>query len=116
MAAHRGQVFVPVGASDAADVGLYVADRLDQIARGVATELPADVTSDPSAAINPGHDMESARATLWGAVNTVTWQADHQPLKNRGASFNIASNLLGEGTGGKLKARAMRAARDLLAV
>jgi hypothetical protein len=74
------------------------------------------VTADPSAAINPGHDMESARGTLWGAFNTVTWAADHAPIKNRGASFNIASNLLGEGTGGKLKARAMRAAVDLLAV
>ena len=114
MAAHRGQVFVPVGAADAADAALLVADRLDQIARGVATELPADVTSDPSAAINPGHDLESARGTLWGAFNTVTWQADHQPIKNRGASFNIASNLLGEGTGGKLKAKAHRVALDLL--
>ena len=115
MAAHRGQVFVPVGAADAADAALLVADRLDQIARGVAAELPADVTATPDAAINPGHDMESTRGTLWGAVNTVTWQADHAPIKNRGASFNIASNLLGEGTGGKLKAKAMRAARDLLA-
>jgi hypothetical protein len=116
MAAHRGQVFVPVGRADAADAALYASDRLDQIARGVAADLPADVTSDPSAEINPGHDMESARGSLWGAVNTVTWAADHQPIKNRGASFNIASNLLGEGTGGKLKARAMRAAVDLLAV
>ena len=116
MAAHRGQVFVPVGAADAADAAAYVSDRLDQIARGVAADLPADVTSAPDAAINPGHDLQSARGTLWGAVNAVTWAADHAPIKNRGASFNIASNLLGEGTGGKLKARAMRAAVDLLAV
>ena len=115
MAAHRGQVFVPVGKADAADAALYVADRLDQIARGVATDLPSDVTAEPDAAINPGHDLESARGSLWGAFNTVTWSADHQPIKNRGASFNIASNLLGEGTGGKLKAKAIRAARDLLA-
>jgi len=115
MAAHRGQVFVPVGAADAADAALYVSDRLDQIARGVATGLPSDVTSEPDAAINPGHDLESARGSLWGAFNTITWQADHQPIKNRGASFNIASNLLGEGTGGKLKAKAQRVARDLLA-
>jgi hypothetical protein len=115
MAAHKGQVFVPVGKADAADVGLYVADRLDEIARGVAADLPADVTAEPSAAINPGHDMESTRGTLWGAFNTVTWQADHQPIKNRGASFNIASNLLGEGTGGKLKAKAQRVALELLA-
>jgi len=114
MAAHRGQVFVPVGKADAADAALYVADRLDQIARGVAADLPSDVTAEPDPAINPGHDLESARGSLWGAVNTVTWQADHAPIKNRGASFNIASNLLGEGTGGKLKSKAMRAARDLL--
>ena len=115
MAAHRGQVFVPVGKADAADAALYVANRLDQIARGGATDLPSDVTSEPDSEINPGHDLESARGSLWGAFNTVTWAADHQPIKNRGASFNIASNLLGEGTGGKLKSKAMRAARDLLA-
>jgi hypothetical protein len=114
LAAHRGQVFVPIGAADAADAALLVADRLDQIARGVAIELPADVTATPDAAINPGHDLESARGSLWGAFNTITWQADHQPIKNRGASFNIASNLLGEGTGGKLKAKAHRVALDLL--
>jgi len=115
MAAHKGQVFVPVGKADAADAALYVADRLDQIARGAAAELPADVTADPDPAINPGHDMESTRGTLWGAFNTVTWSADHQPIKNRGADFNLASNLLGDGTGGKLKAKAQRAALELLA-
>ena len=115
MAAHKGQVFVPVGKADAADAALYVAGRLDQIARGAAAELPADVTADPDPAINPGHDMESTRGTLWGAFNTVTWAADHQPIKNRGADFNLASNLLGDGTGGKLKAKAQRAALELLA-
>ena len=114
MAAHRGQEFVAIGASDSADVALYVADRLDQISRGVATPLPADVTTAPDAAINPGHDMESARGTLWGAFNTVTWAADHQPTKDRGVDFNLASNLLGDGTGGKIKAKAQRAAVELL--
>ena len=115
MAAHKGQVFVPVGKADAADAALYVADRLDQISRGVGIDLPYDVTAEPDSAINPGHDMESTRGTLWGAFNTVTWAADHQPIKNRGVDFNIASNLLGEGTGGKLKAKAQRAAVALLA-
>jgi hypothetical protein len=115
MAAHKGQVFVPVGKADAADAALYVADRLDQIARGAASDLPADVTAAPDPAINPGHDLESTRGTLWGAFNTVTWAADHQPIKNRGADFNLASNLLGDGTGGKLKAKAQRAALELLA-
>ena len=115
MAAHKGQEFIPVGKADAADVALYVSDKLEQIARGVSVTLPSDVTVDSSPLINPGHDMESTRGSLWGAFNTVTWQADHQPLKNRGASFNIASNLLGEGTGGKLKAKAQKLALDLLA-
>lgn len=115
MAAHRGQEFVPVGAADVPDVALYVADRIDQIAHGVANDLPADVVTPPDAAINPGHDMESSRGTLWGAFNTLTWMADHQPVKNRGVDFNLASNLLGDGTGGKIKAKAQRAAVDLLA-
>ena len=114
MAAHKGQVFVPVGKADAADAALYASDRLDQIARGVVADLPADVTAEPDPAINPGHDMESTRGTLWGAFNTVTWAADHQPIKNRGADFNLASNLLGDGTGGKLKVKAQRAALELL--
>ena len=115
LAAHRGQEFQAIGAKDADDVALYVSDRLDQIARGAAVDLPTDVTAAPSAVINPGHDMESARGSLWGAVNAVTWLADHQPVKDRGVDFNLASNLLGEGTGGKLKSKAVAAARELLA-
>jgi phage/plasmid-like protein (TIGR03299 family) len=115
VAAYRGQEFVPIGASDSAGVALYVADRLDQIARGAATPLPADVTTAPVASVNPGHDLESARGSLWGAFNTVIWMSDHLPIKNRGVDFNLASNLLGEGTGGRIKARAQRAAVELLA-
>ena len=115
LAAHRGQEFQAIGAKDSADVALYVSDRLDQIAHGAAVDLPDDVTAAPTAAINPGHGMESARGTLWGAVNAITWLADHQPVKDRGVDFNLASNLLGEGTGGKLKGKAVAAARELLA-
>ena len=115
MAAHRGQVFQAIGAKDAPDVARYVSARLDQIARGAAVDLPADVTAAPAAGINPGHDLESARGSLWGALNTVTWTADFQPVKNRGVDFNLASNLLGEGTGGKTKAKAQRIALDLIA-
>ena len=115
LAAHRGQVFQAIGAKDAPDVAPYVSARLDQIARGAAVDLPADVTAAPAAGINPGHDLESARGSLWGAVNAVTWLADHQPIKDRGVDFNLASNLLGEGTGGKLKGKAVAAARELLA-
>ena len=115
MAFHRGQEFQPVGKADAADVALYVADRLDAIARGAAVALPADVANDPAAAVNPGHDMESARGTLWGAFNTVTWLADQRPAKRHGAAQGIASNLFGDGTGGRLKAKAHKRALELLA-
>ena len=115
LAAHRGQEFVPIGSSDSGDVSAYVSDRLDQIARGVSVDLPSDVTAPPSPLINAGHDLESARGTLWGAFNTVTWMADHQPTKDRGVDFNLASNLLGDGTGGRIKAKAQRAAVELLA-
>ena len=114
MAFHRGQSFVPVGKDNAADVALQVSDRLDQIARGVAVPLPTDTVADPAPAINPGHDMESARGTLWGAFNTITWLADQAPAKNRGAAHGIASNLFGDGTGGKLKSRAQHKALELL--
>jgi phage/plasmid-like protein (TIGR03299 family) len=115
MAFHRGQDFVPVGKDNAADVALYVSDRLEQIARGAAVDLPADVANAPASGINPGHDMESARGTLWGAFNTVTWLADQRPTKNRGADHGIASNLFGDGTGGKLKSKAHTKALELLA-
>ena len=115
-ASHKGEEFVAIGQrpQDSAEVALYVADRLDAISRGVVTELPRDVVTE-SPAINPGRELASARGTVWGAFNTLSWTADHNPTKNRGVSANLASNLLGEGTGGKLKARALKCAIELLA-
>ena len=115
-ASHKGEEFVAIGQrpQDSGEVALYVADRLDAISRGVVTELPRDVVTE-SPAINPGRELASARGTVWGAFNTLSWTADHNPTKNRGVSANLASNLLGEGTGGKLKARALKCAIELLA-
>jgi len=116
LAYHKGRDFVPVGKEDTADVNLYVADRLDQISRGVAdADLPADVTTAPTAGINPGHDLGTAEGTLWGAFNTITWLADQKPVKNSGVEHNLASNLFGDGTGGKLKQKAYKAALELAA-
>jgi len=108
VAFHKGKEFVPVGASDIGDVESYVADRLQ------AAALPADVVTAPVVDINPGHDLPSTRGTLWGAFNTLTWQADHAPTKNRGVDANLASNLLGEGTGGKTKKKALTEAVKIL--
>jgi phage/plasmid-like protein (TIGR03299 family) len=116
LAYYRGRDFLPVGKDDAADVNLYIADRIDQLARGVAdADLPDDVATAPTAGINPGHDLLTAEGTLWGAFNTITWLSDQKPVKNRGVEHNIASNLFGDGTGGKLKQKAYRAALELAA-
>lgn len=114
MAFANGNEFKAIGQSDESDVAAYVNDRLDSIGRNVAGGLPSDVVNE-SPAVNPGHDMESSRGTLWGAFNTVTWLADHKPTKNRGVESNIASNLFGDGKGGQLKAKAWRKAKELLA-
>ncbi|MGB1649894.1 MAG: hypothetical protein ACPHEP_02600, partial [Acidimicrobiales bacterium] len=101
---------------DEVELNLYVADRFEQIGRNVANaDLPDDVTTAPTAGINPGHDLLTAEGTLWGAFNTITWLSDQKPVKNRGVQHNIASNLFGDGTGGKLKQKAYKAALELVA-
>jgi hypothetical protein len=112
---HQGRDFVAIGQKSADDVARIVSEKLDDIARNVRNvELPDDIAK-PSEIINPGHDLESARGTIWGALNTVTYMADHKPTKDRGTDANLASNLLGSGTGGKLKARAWKSALELIA-
>lgn len=113
---YRGRDFLPVGKGDEVELNLYVADRFEQIGRNVANaDLPDDVTTAPTAGINPGHDLLTAEGTLWGAFNTITWLSDQKPVKNRGVQHNIASNLFGDGTGGKLKQKAYKAALELVA-
>ena len=115
MAFATGRDFIAEGKS-APDVGRVVDEAIARAARGShsdATIVADDIVSD--SAVNPGHAMASAQSTLWGAFNTVTWLADHNPAKDRGADFALASNKLGEGNGARLKSRAMLAARELLA-
>jgi hypothetical protein len=69
---------------------------------------------DPDPAINPGHDMESARGTVWGAYNTVTYMADQKPTKSKGIEHQIGSQMLGTGTGGVLKRKAYKTALELI--
>jgi hypothetical protein len=117
MAFSTGRDFVAEGKS-APDVVRVVEEAIDRAARGSASDaviVADDIVSNDNAVINPGHDMASAQSTLWGAFNTVTWLIDHNPAKNRGAQFALASNKLGEGTGGKVKARAVCEAQALIA-
>jgi hypothetical protein len=111
---HQGRDFVAIGQKSADDVARIVSEKLDDIGRNVRNgELPDDIAK-PSETINPGHDMDSARGTIWGALNTVTYMADHNPTKKTGTDNALASNLLGTGSNGKLKQRAWAQAVKLL--
>jgi phage/plasmid-like protein (TIGR03299 family) len=111
---YTGQDFVAIGKEDENDAARYVSARLEAIARNVGAGLPEDITAPPADGINPGHDLATTRGTVWGVLNTVTWLADQRPVKNRGTAHNVASNLFGDGTGGALKARAHKAALELM--
>ena len=115
MAFHKGQEFKALGKDTApADVAAAVDEKLSEIARNVASGLPSDIVKDPDPAINPGHDMESARGTVWGAYNTVTYMADQKPTKSKGIEHQIGSQMLGTGTGGVLKRKAYKTALELI--
>ena len=115
MAFHKGQQFKALGKDTApADVAAAVDAKLDEIARNVASGLPSDIVTDPSPDINPGHDLESARGTVWGAYNTVTYMADQNPTKSKGIDHQIGSQMLGTGTGGALKRKAYKEALALV--
>lgn len=58
----------------------------------------------------PGSDLKTADSTLWGAVNAVTFFADHaRRAKDEGARFDSASF----GTGSKLKQKALNHAIEI---
>ena len=115
MAFHTGQEFKALGKDTTpAEVAAAVDSRLAEIARSAASGLPSDVVTDPDPAINPGHDLESSRGTVWGAYNTVTWLADQSPTKSKGVQHQISSQLMGNGTGGAIKRRAYKAALGLI--
>lgn len=59
---------------------------------------------------SPGSGLESARGTLWGAVNGVTYYADHMaPARND--SNRLMSSWFGANEG--LKEKAMQTAMEM---
>ena len=115
MAFHKGQEFKALGKdTPKAEVNAAVDAKLSEISRNVASGLPSDIVIDPSPDINPGHDMESARGTVWGAYNTVTYMADQKPTKSKGIEHQLGSQMLGTGTGGALKRKAYKTALELI--
>jgi len=116
MAFHTGQEFKALGKdTPPADVAAAIDSKLSEISRNAAKGLPLDLVTDPDSAINPGHDLESARGTVWGGYNTVTWMVDQNPTKSKGIEHQIGSQMLGTGTGGALKRKAYKAALELVA-
>ena len=116
MAFHTGQEFRALGKDTTpAEIAEAVDSKLVEIARSAAKGLPSDIVKDPDPTINPGHDLESSRGTVWGAYNTVSWLADQNPTKSKGIQHQISSQLMGNGTGGAIKRRAYKAALDLIA-
>lgn len=58
---------------------------------------------------SPGHDMNTAAGTLWGAVNAVTFVVDHEMGRDREAALKTAWF----GTKAALKRKAFHVALDL---
>jgi phage/plasmid-like protein (TIGR03299 family) len=59
----------------------------------------------------PGQDLDTAKGTVWGALNAVTYYVDH--VRSTGAGARLDSAWFGAGSA--LKDRAWTAACDLLA-
>lgn len=71
------------------------------------TRLAQDIQS--ATVSSPGSFLRSAKGTLWGAVNGVTYFADHQ--RGRSADSRLASAWFGESE--SLKTRAMEVALEM---
>ena len=111
----EGRDFVAEG-KDKADVIRLVDEALDRARRSssVDSQIVADDLAVPGVTINPGHDLESAGPSLWGAVNTLTWMVEQNPTKKTGEGNAIASSLLDTGTGAAIKRKAWNKACELV--
>ena len=58
---------------------------------------------------SPGSQLESARGTLWGAVNGVSWFCDHE--RGRSADTRLVSAWFGDSA--SLKVKAMSVALEM---
>ena len=57
--------------------------------------------------------MSSAKGTLWGAFNTVTYMADHKPVRDHGADNRLNKAFYGD-VGRDTKAIALAKSKELL--
>ena len=135
MAAFRGQQFATKPrkvetkaelAEGKADALATIEDMIASLRAGNTPDFRAieakrhDIDEDIAevdAIINPGHNMESAKGSLWGAYQAVMWITDHAPvrqLKDDG-SQRLDNALYGPQSGSDHKAKAYTKALELVA-
>ena len=121
MAYFRGQEFAPTTSSNKMTKDAQIKLLDEQVRLLVAGKsidelnLDKELVSEPSAEINMGWDKASARGTLWGAFNTVTYMSDHKPVRDFGQDSRLDKAFYGSGPN-DLKTKAMTAAKELIAV
>ena len=119
MAYYRGQEFNPANSKDKETKDAEIAKLREQV-EGLMSgktldEISADreLISEPSKDVNMGWDMESARGTLWGAFNTVTYMSDHKPVRDHGQDNRLDKAFYGAGAT-DIKTKAFNKAKELL--
>ena len=121
LAYNRGQEFNPANSSRKITKDAEIALLNEQVKLLVAGKtldtlaMDKELVSDPSLSVNMGWDKPSAKGTLWGAFNTVTYMTDHKPVRDFGADNRLDKAFYGTGTN-DLKTKAMDTAKELLTV
>ena len=120
MAYFRGQEFNPAAAKRKETKDVTIAKLQEQVEALMAgksleeIEVDPELIEAPSAAVNYGWDMKSAKGTLWGAFNTVTYMTDHKPVRDHGPDHRIEKAFYG-GMGRDTKTIALEKAKELVA-
>jgi len=102
MAYFRGQEFSPVQKKETKDATIAkLQEQVEALRSGKTIEdISAgdrDIASEPDSTINAGWDLPSAKGTLWGAFNTVTYMTDHKPTRDFGADNRLNKAFYGGG-------------------
>ena len=119
MAYFRGQEFNPAASKRKETKDATIAKLQEQVEALMAgksleeIEVDPELIEAPSAAVNYGWDMKSAKGTLWGAFNTVTYMTDHKPVRDHGPDHRIEKAFYG-GMGRDTKTIALEKAKELV--
>ena len=117
MAYFRGQEFKSLGDHKQETKNQIIArmrEEIEALTSGKRVdEIQDELIEAASTEVNPGWDLPSARGTLWGAFNTVSYMTDHKPVRNFGIDHKLDSAFYGRPTNDP-KTAAMEKAKELL--